>query len=146
MSSRWLVLSFALIVSGCNGPLLTLPGGALQGESKPAPMDWSSAGDSGMAQLETNPEDPYSVNLVFTVVGGAVYVNAGDTETQWVRHITANPAVRLRIDGALYELRAERVVDRDTVAAFAEAWTSQSMFRRDPRELDEVWLYRLVPR
>ena len=42
--------------------------------------------------------------------------------------------------------RAERVTDSAEIAAFGEAWTSQSVFRRDPRELDEVWLYRLAPR
>lgn len=32
------------------------------------------------------------------------------------------------------------------IAAFGKAWTDQSMFRRDPTQLDEVWLYRLVKR
>ena len=63
-----------------------------------------------------------------------------------VKNITANPAVRLRIDSALYDLRAERATDGATVAAFAKAWTSQSTFRRDPTELDVVWIYRLVAR
>ena len=44
----------------------------------------------------------------------------------------------------LYSLRAERVTDAAEIAAFAEAWTNQSMFRRDPTELTEVWIYRLV--
>jgi hypothetical protein len=63
-----------------------------------------------------------------------------------VINIASNPLVRLRMDGALYDLKAERVVDADETAAFGEAWTNQSMFRRDPTGLDEVWLYRLVPR
>ncbi len=57
-----------------------------------------------------------------------------------------DPRVRLRMDGVLYDLRAERVTDSAEIAEFAAAWTSQSMFRRDPTALDEVWLYRLVPR
>ncbi|MGI9590879.1 MAG: nitroreductase/quinone reductase family protein, partial [Myxococcota bacterium] len=100
----------------------------------------------GTTQLETRPDEPYSVNVVFTVVDGALYVNAGDTETQWAKNIAQDPNVRLRIDDALYQLRAERVTDAETVAAFAKAWTSQSLFRRDPTELDQVFLYRLVPR
>ena len=90
--------------------------------------------------------DPYSVNIAFTVLDGRLYINAGDTETQWVKNIASNPLVRLRMDGALYDLRAERVMDADEIAAFAGAWTSQSMFRRDPTGLDEVWIYRLVSR
>ena len=50
------------------------------------------------------------------------------------------------MDGVLYDLSAERVTDPDEIAVFAKAWTSQSMFRRDPAGLDEVWLYRLISR
>ena len=136
---------FALLASvACNGPLAVFPGGELDGESRPAPADWSVAGEYGTAQLETRPADPYSVNVAFTVLDGQLYVNAGDTETAWVQNIAMDSRVRLRLAGVLYELRAERVTDPTQIAAFAKAWTSQSMFRRDPTELDEVWLYRLV--
>jgi hypothetical protein len=144
--SRLLALLLGLALSACNGPLPFLSGGKLAGTSAPAPADWSSVPDSGTAQLETRPDDPYSVNLVYTVVAGRVYINAGDTETNWVKHIAANPDVRLRIDGTLYVLRAERVGDRAEIAAFGAAWTSQSMFRRDPAKLDPVFVYRLVSR
>ncbi|MBW2500485.1 MAG: nitroreductase family deazaflavin-dependent oxidoreductase [Deltaproteobacteria bacterium] len=86
------------------------------------------------------------MNLVFTVVEGRVYVNAGASETRWVKNIQADPRVRLRIEGRIYELRADRVTDAAEIAAFGEAWTSQSFFRRDPRKPDEVWIYRLDPR
>jgi hypothetical protein len=133
-----------LSVVACNGPFVLLPGGKLDGDARPAPSDWTFAGDYGTVQLETRPEDPYSVNVAFTVVDNRLYINAGDTETQWVKNIAANPRVRLRMDGVLYELRAERVTDPAEIAVFGEAWTSQSFFRRDPTGLDEVWLYRLV--
>jgi hypothetical protein len=141
-----LALLLAVAASGCSRPWFLLPGGKLEGVSAPAPADWSSLGASGTAQLETQPEDPYSVNVGFTVQGNRIYVNAGDTETQWVKNIGANPLVRLRMDGAIYDLRAERVTDPGEIDAFAVAWTGQSYFRRDPRKLDEVWIYRLVPR
>ncbi len=146
MSFRLLALPLILAALGCNGPMGLLPGGELNGESRPAPADWTFAGDSGIVQLETRPEDPYSVNIAFTVLDGRLYINAGDTETQWVKNIASNPLVRLRLDGVLYELRTERVMDADEIATFAGAWTTQSMFRRDPTELDDVWIYRLVSR
>ena len=146
MSFRLLALPLVLAALGCNGPIGLLPGGELDGEARSAPADWAFAGDYGTVQLESRPEDPYSVNIAFTVLDGRLYINAGDTETQWVKNIASNPLVRLRMDGALYDLRAERVMDADEIAAFAGAWTSQSMFRRDPTGLDEAWIYRLVSR
>jgi hypothetical protein len=148
MSSSLRLLSFLLLAAGsaCSGPTFLLPGGELDGEVRPAPSDWAFAGNYGIAQLETRPDDPYSVNIAFTVLGGRLYVNAGDTETQWVKNIAANPRVRLRMDGALYDLLAERVTDTEEIAAFGAAWTSQSFFRRDPARLEEVWIYRLVSR
>jgi hypothetical protein len=134
------------VLAACSGPCVLLPGGALDGETKPVPADWAFAGDFGTMQLETNPAEPYSVNIAYTFVDGVFYINAGDTETQWVKHIAADPRVKARIDGVLYEMRAVRVGDEAEIARFGEAWTDQSMFRRDPAELDEVWLYRLVAR
>lgn len=144
-TSRLLFVA-ALVAAACNGPVFLLPGGRLEGETRAAPSDWAFAGDSGTMQLETRPGDPYSVNVAFTVVDGAIYVNAGDTRTRWVENIEADPRVRLRLDGALYDLRAERVADPDEIRVFARAWTGQSIFRRDPTALDEVWIYRLEPR
>jgi hypothetical protein len=132
---------------GCNGPTGVLPGGALSGGVALAPSDWSAVLDYGTCQLETRPADPYSVNIVCTVVEDSVYLNAGNTETKWAVNIAADPAVRVRIDGTLYEMTAERVADDAEIAAFGDAWISQSSFRRDPTELDgEVWIYRLVSR
>jgi len=132
---------------GCTGdPLPFLSGGALSGPVRPVPTDWSFVGGSRTAQLETDPTAPYSVNLNVTVVDGAPYINAGDTETQWVKNIAADPAVRLRIDGTLYELRALRVTDPEEIRRFGAAWTAQSRFARDPAALDEAWVYRLVAR
>ncbi len=143
---RSLIPWLLVLALGCNGPFGLLPGGALEGEARAAPTDWSFAGDSGIVQLETRAADPYSVNLGYTVIDGVLYINAGDTETQWVKNIADDSDVRLRLGGALYDLRAERVEDADTIATFAEAWTGQSMFRRDPTALDRVWIYRLVAR
>ena len=136
----------ALFAMACNGPLGLLPGGKLHGQTGPVPSSWAFAGESGQMQLETNPDDPYSVNVNYTIVDGRLYVNAGDTETAWVKNIEANPNVRLRLGGTLYELRAERVLDRAEIARFGASWTSQSMFLRDPTQFEEVWIYTLEPR
>ena len=146
MALRMTVLLSLLALVGCGGPFLVFPGGKLSGESRPAPDDWSFAGDYGMTELETRPADPYSVNIAYTVVDGVLYINAGDTETQWVKNMDADPRIRMRIDGVLYDLVVERVNDEAEIATFGKAWTDQSFFRRDPTELDQVWLYRAKAR
>jgi len=146
LSARFLAFLCTLAAVCCNGPFAVIPGGRLDGDVQSVPSDWSFAGDYGTIQLETRPDQPYSVNIAYTVMNGILYINAGDTETQWVKNMEANPKVRLRMDEALYGLIAQRVSETDDIAAFAVAWTDQSMFRRDPTKLDEVWIYRLVSR
>ena len=140
------VLAFSIFAAACDGPFVVFPGGAISGEAAPAPARWSPDGDYGTCQLETRGDGPYSVNIAYTIDGGVLYVNAGDTETQWVKNMTADPDVRIRIDGKIYALRAERVDDAEEIRRFGRAWTAQSMFRRDPGELEQVRLYRLVAR
>jgi len=124
---------------------VVFPGGRLDGPVEAAPASFAFARDAGTIQLETRPEDPYSVNIACAVVGDALYVSAGDSKTRWVENMQQNPLVRMRIDGSIYELQAQRVTDDAEIDAFAEEWTKHS-WARDPRELDEVWIYRMNPR
>ncbi len=145
--SAVLVAGLALCsVIGCNGPLPFLSGGRLHGEVRPAPASWAFPEDFGVIQLETDPEDPYSVNIAYTQLDSRLYVYAGDTKTRWVQNMEADPRVRFRIGEVIYELEAERVTDDAESNAFARAWVDHSVFHRDPATLDERWLYRLVAR
>ena len=146
MSIRMLLTSLMLLSAACNGPMGLLPGGQLAGEPHPVPPNWGFAGDYGTVQLETLPEEPYSVNIAYTILDGRLFINAGGTETQWVKNMAVDPNVKLRLDGSLYDLRAVRVTDRREIDRFSTAWTSQSMFRRDPSSYEEVWIYELVAR
>lgn len=139
-------ISLALFLSsGCGGPFAVLPGGALNGPVEPTPESFAFARDAGTVQLETRPEDPYSVNIACAVVGDALYVSAGANKARWVENMEANPLVRLRIDGAIYELRARRVTDDAEMRAFADEWIKNS-WARDPTKLSEVWVYQLGAR
>jgi hypothetical protein len=141
-----LVLSSLLLgLAGC-GPTFVFPGGELDGEVAPTPSDWTFAADVTTIQLETRPTDPYSVNITCAVVDGRLYISAGDNYSQWAENIDADPNVRLRIEGAVYELRAVRVTNAAEMAGFATAWTDKVSFGRDPTELDEAFVYRLEPR
>ena len=140
----WIALVVGLVA--CGGPILVFPGGALDGPVEPAPDSFTFAAEAGTIQLETRGGEAYSVNIAGIVVQGALYVSAGDNKARWVEHMEANPLVRVRIEGILYELEAHRVVDDAEMRAFAMAWTSRVPFGRDPTELGEVWVYRLERR
>jgi hypothetical protein len=108
-------------------------------------VSFDFARDAGTVQLETRPEDPYSVNIACAVVDEQLYVSAGENKSQWVKNMEAKPLVRLRIDGDVYELSAQRVTDRAEMDTFAVEWIKNS-WARDPRKLDEPWVYRLQAR
>lgn len=136
----------ALALAGCNGPWLLLPGGTLDGVVKPVPADWASLAPFGTVQLETSPDEPYSVNIACMLIDGALQINAGDTETAWVKNMAANPNIRLRVRGGVYELKASRITSAEEIAAFGAEWMKQGSWARDPTKLEQVWIYRLDPR
>ncbi len=140
------VLFLTCFSVACEGPFGLASGGGIEGTVAAVPDDWSFVGASGTAQLETRPEAPYSVNLAYTLLDGALYLNAGDTRTQWVENMLQDPRVRLRIRGVIYEMHADRVTEADETTRFAKAWTGQSIFRRDPAGLEEAFIYRLRAR
>ncbi len=91
------LLLLGLIVSGCSGPFWQFPGGALPGPE----TELTAANrptEAGIMQLETNPEDPYSVNVGFLVIDGNIYVDPADSRS-WYQNMRANPHIRLRFDG-----------------------------------------------
>ena len=139
------VLLSSAALFGC-GPTLVFPGGALDGTLRKPPSGWDFAIGIQTIQLETHPDDPYSVNIGCAVTGDALYISAGDNRARWVDHIEVDPRVRVRIDDALYEMRAMRVQDRDELGAFGKAWTAKYSFGRDPMKLGEVFVYRLESR
>lgn len=135
-----------LVLSACDGPPHFMSGGELSGVVAEVPASWAFDEDGGLAQLETRPEDPYSINFTYVQLDGALYVYAGDTRTNWVKHIEQNPLVRVRVADAIYPVRALRVTNEDELAQFAAVWAGSSAFSRDPNQFEEVWLYRLESR
>lgn len=140
------VIVGSLLLSACDGPLPFMAGGELSGQVAEIPPNWQLAENSAVAQLETRPDDPYSINLTYVQMDDRFYIYAGDTRTNWVQHIEQDPRVRIRIDGTIYEADAIRVRDADELGKFASVWANLSAFQRDPLQFEEVWLYRLVAR
>lgn len=137
----------ALAAPGCSGPLGPFAGGRLRGVvQETSPPDWSFTHDVMIVQLETRPEDPWSVNLGCVEHAGALYVGTDHPERErWVENVLADPRVRLRVGDRIWERRAVRVTDTDewTLAGLA-------LFRKydltyEEGETEHGWLFRLDP-
>jgi hypothetical protein len=148
-----LVALVALLVSGC--PLGPLSGGRLSGEVQPAPVfDWSFVNEEETCQLETNPDDPHSVNTWCLGQGRYLYIPTSmilgpknPSEREWVQNVQTDSQVRIRVDGVVYELDAVRVSDdgeRTTVIVALEEKYELDPADRDPER--EIWLFRMQAR
>jgi len=136
----------ALVVLTACGPTLLLPGGALEGEPASAPEDWRFTDEVSTIQLETHPQDPYSVNLWAVGIGDRLYVHAGANRSTWVEHLEADPSARLRVDDRIYALTAQRVGSQDEFDVFADAYEAKYGTRPREEDVNVAYLFRLVPR
>jgi hypothetical protein len=148
LARKVLVLALGLTAStgGCGGPFLLLPGGALEGPTVAAPASWSFTDAVKTVQLETRPSDPYSVNIWLTAVAESLYLHAGANRSTWVENLEADPNVRLRVNGSIYELVASRVDDQAEFDRFSDAY--EAKYGRRPRNgnVAEAYLFRLAAR
>ena len=146
MKTHWPVVAL-LLALGCR-PFVMVPGGELSGTVKPVPADWSFTDSVETVQLETRPDDPYSVNVWGVAAGNTFYVASGRGESAtWAKHIAADPRVRLRVGEDLYELSAVRTTDEVELSAFIDAAKKKyEDFEPDERQRREAILFRLEPR
>jgi hypothetical protein len=145
-SSVLSILAATLLAQGC-GPLVMFPGGELSGEVKPVPSDWSFTDDVETFQLETRPDDPYSVNVWAVAANDTLYVASGrGEEGGWAKHIAADPRVRLRAGDDLYELAAVMTRDDAELDAFLAAAQKKYDFDPEPEQREEAVLFRLETR
>ena len=135
-----------LVLAACAEPLLTIPGGELAGEVVAVPADWAFTDDISTVQIETNPADPYSVNIWAVGVGPHLYLHAGASRTTWVEHLEADPRLRVRVDQSLYELASTRVTEAEEFARFADAYEAKYDRRPGNENVAEVYLLRLAAR
>jgi hypothetical protein len=131
MRTRGPVLVVVLaLLAACGGPVLIFPGGALEGEVVQEPVtDWSFVDDL-FVDLETRPEQPYSVELNYFVREGKLYVDPAEGR-RWLDHIRADPRVRVRFGGKVYPLEAVLVGRPGELEGFPE---DRFIYRLDPRE------------
>ncbi len=146
------VAALVALVLAC-GPMGPIPGGRLRGTVvEPSPTEWSHVEAERTVQLETRPDDPHSINIWTGVVDGRLYIASSlirgpdePEERDWVQHVLADPRVRLRVDGRIYELKATRVEDPALVETVREAMIAKYDVKPDAHS-SAAWVFRLEPR
>ncbi|MGI9323185.1 MAG: hypothetical protein ACR2PJ_06355 [Pseudomonadales bacterium] len=138
----FLILLLVLRLVACSDPFIGIPGGELQGTLTEVPASWGEVPDT--IQFETRPSDPYSINIWAVVVDGDLYV--ATKEANWVPFIAADPRVRVRIDGKLYELTATRTVSDEDMVALTAAYSAKYDYAFTDDEGDEAQAFRLTAR
>ncbi len=114
----------------CGGPFLVVPGGKLSGEEVAEPVaDWSFVQDR-FVDLETRPDDPYSVELNYFVRDGKLYIDPAEGR-RWLEYIRADPRVRVRFGGKVYPLKAVLVGEPGELPDFD---ADRYVYRLDPRD------------
>ena len=99
------LLLAAIVATGCGGPFLMFPGGALSGEQvQEPPADWSFVDDS-FVDLEVRPDDPYSVELNYVLRDGQLFIDPAEGRT-WFDYLREDPRVRVRFDDRVYPATA----------------------------------------
>ena len=134
-------LALAAVV-GCRGPVGPFSGGRLKGPEGSFPGSWTHADEVMQIQLETNPSDPYSVNLWLAILEGDAYVSTSllagtddPTQRAWVKNVQADPSVRVRIEDVVYPAELDPITDatlRDLVfEAFLEKYPHLELERAE---------------
>jgi len=137
------VVAASTLLAGCDEPFIVLSGGALSGEVAAPPADWSAMDDVEIVQLETRPEDPYSVNIWTVALGPDLYIATGEDGTNWTKILKTDRDVRLRADGKIYQLRATPVVDPEERAAVAAAYVKKYSVDEDDNWVAVGQIFRL---
>ncbi len=105
MARILIVSALLLLATGCGGPFLVFPGGALGGEVVTERVrDWSFAND-WFLDLETRLSDPYSVELNYVVDDGELYIDPAEGR-RWLDYIREDSRVRVRFGGKIYPATA----------------------------------------
>ena len=116
-------------VLACGGPILIFPGGELSGQVVSEPVqDWSFLSDS-FIDLETRPDDPYSVELNYVVRDGELYIDPKEGR-RWFDYLRADPRVRARFGDKIYLLTAVLVGEPGELEGFD---ADRFIYRLDPR-------------
>jgi hypothetical protein len=134
------------------GPCGPIAGGRLDGSTSAAPADWRFTDGVSTIQVETRPEDPYSVTTWCFSDGTGLYVPSRSAARKpWVQNVLADPRVRLRIEDRVFEMTASRVTDAAELRRVIPLLRAKYRMARwgmddDPASAPGTWFFRMTPR
>jgi len=131
------------LLVGCSEPFIVFSGGALSGDVGTPPDDWSELRSEETFQLETRPDDPYSVNIWAVGIGPDVYIGTGPDGTTWSEILNDDPRVRLRVGETLYLLEAHPVTARGERQRVAAAFAEKYNMDREQNWVSNALVFRL---
>jgi hypothetical protein len=132
-----------MLLAGCGGPIITLPGGALKGDPTAAPADWSALADIDTIQVEFRPDDPYSHNIWAVGIGPDLYIATSADGTRWTPFVAADPRVKARVGTALYDLTAKPVTDSAERTRVGDTYQSKYDIDADDNWVTDAMIFRL---
>ena len=113
------VLAFIVLFGGA-GPIAFVPGGVLWGETLEPAADWSFTDSIKEIQVQTHVGPlPWSVTTWVLSSEGELFLAAGSCNRIWTQRVLDDPDIRVRIDGAVYEMRARPATGRELGARLA---------------------------
>ena len=131
---EWIRLSVLVGVAGCimgcNGPMAWMPGGALVGPEQTAQNWTTAAAGAETLELETRPEDPYSVRIGFVLRDGDLYIDPAE-DRRWYAYLVEDRAVRVRFADVIYRAEVVEVTDANELAGFDD---TRHVFRLEPSD------------
>lgn len=130
-----------------DGPLGPIPGGALSGPvNSTENPDWSKLEKE--LELEIRPSRPWSLHIWGVVVDGELYSpSAFGARRRWPKVVLADPRVRLRTNGQVYERLLERVTDPELEKRVSAAIAARYGLDARKAEVDDTtWFFHYAPR
>ncbi len=136
------------VVAVLLSPMSPIPGGALSGEIADEPVsDWSFAAAEPFGYLETQVPEPRTITVTCIVSDGQLYVGCSSCSGRyWSQQLIAEPNVRYRVLGKIYNVTATRVMGPDEIDRVWRARAAKNVTANPDEIAEDFWFFRLVSR